>query len=263
MPRKVRGRPVAFGAAQLRALDKFLRGEYLMSLSGDPFAILEGEPFWEGGNAYFDASAFHLAFTSKTNCAVSAWQTTNALTQIGVGSVQRRFEDGKRMRIRTAPIPDGAECGTSPQIIADYWNERGPYWVGSTTGEDFLEFKREYALHGRSRAAMRFLEGVFAEYPKDKGSRLLKVLDSWDADGMVAEFNTALEVEPHAGGFKVQYRLDTAFGVNLVHGFFKWSEHSLIDYDAELQAEAAGLLEHTPDSTPEGAKRAVPLAVMV
>ena len=35
MPRKLRGRPVSYGPAQLRALDTFLRGEYLMHLSGD------------------------------------------------------------------------------------------------------------------------------------------------------------------------------------------------------------------------------------
>ena len=40
MPRKVRGRPVTFGPAQLRALDTFLREQYLQDLSGDDIHLL-------------------------------------------------------------------------------------------------------------------------------------------------------------------------------------------------------------------------------
>ena len=247
MPRKVRGRPVAYGPAQLRSLDKFLRTEYLMSLSGDPSALLEGQPFWEDGNAYFDPDDFHLAVLDKTDFRVSSWQTASALTKIGIRSVQRRFENGTRRRIRTVPIPKGADCQTSPQAIADYWTNLGPSWVGSIVGEDFIEFKREYKLHGASREAMRFVRGVFAQYPEDKGKRLLEALNSWDAERVLAEYDKALEVTPHEDGYKVQYRLPTDSGVLVLHGWFTWSEHRGHDFMAQPLPDVAGLLGYTPE----------------
>ena len=249
MPRKVRGRPVAYGPAQLRALDVFLREDYLMNLSGDPAMLLEGEPFWEDGNAYFDPDDFHIAVLDKTDFKVSGWQTANALTKIGIRSVQRRFENGVRRRIRVVPIPKGAECQTSPQAMADYWTERGPSWVGSDTGEDYLAFKNEYKLHGPSRAAYRFVRGVFGDYPEDKGKRLLEALNSWDAEGVMAEFDNTLEVTPHEGGYRVQHRYETESGYLVLHGWFKWSEHMASDYMAQPLPEVAGLLGNTPDST--------------
>ena len=249
MPRKVRGRPLSYGPAQLRALDKFLREEYLMELSGDPSSLLDGEPFWEAGNAYFDPDDFHLAVLDKTDYKVSSWQTANALTKIGIRSVQRRFENGTRRRIRTVPIPKGAECQESPQAIADYWTKLGPGWVGSTIGEDFLAFKNEYKLHGASREAFRFVRGVFGAYPEDKGQRLLEALNSWDAERVMAEYDKALEVTPHEGGYTVQYRLPTDSGVLILQGWFKWSEHAIDDMMAQPQAEVAGLLGYTPDNT--------------
>ena len=133
MPRKVRGRPVTYGPAQLRALDKFLREDYLMHLSGDPAILLDGEPFWEDGNAYFDIESFHIAVLDKTDLRVSARQTASALTQIGVRSVQRRFENGTRRRIHTVPIPKGVRCVESPQAMADYWAKR-PNFIGPVLG---------------------------------------------------------------------------------------------------------------------------------
>ena len=249
MPRKQRGRPVAYGAAQLRALDKFLREDYLMELSGNPEMLLAGEPFWEDGNAYFDPDDFHIAVLDKTDFKVSGWQTASALTKIGIRSVQRRFENGVRRRIRVVPIPKGAECQASPQAVADYWTERGSNWVGSAVGEAFLAFKNEYKLHGASREAYRFVRGVFGDYPEDKGKRLLEALNSWDAEGVMAEYDKTLEVTPHEDGYKVQYRYETDSGHLVLNGWFKWSEHAISDMMAQPLPDVAGLLGNTRDST--------------
>ena len=229
MPRKVRGRPVAYGAAQLRALEKFMRDEYLMHLSGDPLALLEGEPFHEDGRAYFDPDDFHMAILDKTGFSVSPWQTSNALTKIGVRSVRRRFENGVQRRVKEVPIPKGARCELSPQDTADYWTDRGSGWVGSWVGEEYLTFKREYERHGLCDAVTQFVRGVFADYPENKGARLLEALMSHDADSVVVEYEKALEVSPHADGYRVQYRMQTPSGADVLHDWFAWSEHAIED----------------------------------
>ena len=138
MPRKVRGRPVSYGPAQLRALDTFLRGEYLMHLSGDSSALLEGEPFHEAGRAYFDPDDFHIAVLEKFDFMVSPWQTSNALTKLGVRSVRRRFENGVQRRIREVPIPKGAECMSSRRKSHGRLLGKAANFIGWwTIGEEF------------------------------------------------------------------------------------------------------------------------------
>ena len=254
MPRKVRGRPVSYGAAQLRALDTFLRGEYLMHLSGDSSALLEGEPFHEAGRAYFDPDDFHIAVLEKFDFMVSPWQTSNALTKLGVRSVRRRFENGVQRRIREVPIPKGAECMSSPQEMADYWAKR-PHYIGSTIGEEYLAFQREYDLHGASRAAIRFVRGVFAQYPEDWGrDRLLEALDSWDTKEVVSAFHEALEIVPCMDGYSRTYRVGAIEGVAAEFGLtyscnhFKWFEHEIADSMLQITHEVVPLIEHTSDS---------------
>ena len=159
MQKDLHGRAITYGPSRLKALDKFLRETFLISLSGDPRVLLDGEPFWEGRYAYFDVESLHFAFTEKTNTLLSAEQTGRALTRLGVRSVQRRFEEGKRIRVRMVPIPEGAESGTPPQVMADYWNQRGDNWVGSTTGQAYITFKQQFELHGVTRAATPICAG--------------------------------------------------------------------------------------------------------
>ena len=105
------------------------------------------KPFWEDGCAYFDADDLHVSFIEKTGYLVSGWQTANALTRLGVRSVQRRLGGGSRRRIRVLPIPPDAICEDrlpTDAEMAGYWAERGENWVGPFVGEEFANHKREY-----------------------------------------------------------------------------------------------------------------------
>ena len=113
MPRKIRGRPVAYGPAQLRALDKHFCARNILTFgfratrtSCQMKVIRSGKD----GTLISTWSNFHMAVLDETDFRVSAKQTASALTQIGVRSVQRRFEDGSRRRIYKAPLPEGAWC---------------------------------------------------------------------------------------------------------------------------------------------------------
>ena len=118
MPRKVRGRPVSYGPAQLRALDTFLRDDYLGVLAGDPDELLtDGEPFHENGKAFFDVDHLHVEFLKVHNYKVTARQTSLAMAEIGVHRVQRRFENGTRLRVCTLPVPEGSACWPSPKRL--------------------------------------------------------------------------------------------------------------------------------------------------
>ena len=253
MPRKLRGRPVSYGPAQLRALDTFLRGEYLMHLSGDSSALLEGEPFHEAGRAYFDPDDFHIAILDKFDYRVSPWQTSNALTKLGVRSVQRRFENGVRRRIKETPIPKGAECAkiTPENVYHD------PPWVSVSRGEEFLEFQRQFGLHGVCRATKRFVRDAIIGYPEPEWGRdrLLEVLDnSWDSDDLVASFHETLVVKPYPGigGYAVQFRCTVFEYEHLptaLYPWFKWFYHEADDFDARgFLPKVLKLIEHTSDS---------------
>ena len=172
MPRKIRGRPVAYGPAQLRALDKFLREYYLNDLSGNDVELLEdGWPFHENGAAFFNADHCHVEFLKAHNYKVTARQTSLAMAEIGVHSIQRRFGNGTRLRIYTTAIPEGACCHTSDETDAERARLRRPGWHGDWVGEPWVQAQREYGLHGVSRATVRFVKADFETYDENHRAR--------------------------------------------------------------------------------------------
>ena len=118
--------------------------------------------------------------------------------------------------------------------------------------KDFLEFKRLFDLHGASRAAIRFVRGVFETYQDDKGARLLEALDSWDTDSVVSAFNDALIIKPCEEGYSLQYSipmvLESGDIVNSSRSRFEWGEHAMEGAMLQITHEVVPLIEHTPAS---------------
>ena len=259
MPRKVRGRPVSYGPAQLRALDAFLRGEYLNRyLSGDADDLPSGgHPFWEGKHVFFDPEDFHIDVLEKMDYRVSARQTALALTQIGVRSVQRRFEDGSRRRIYKVPLPADADCMPSAETVAEDARLRRPGWRGDWVGEPWVEAQREYGLHGVSRATVRFVKADFETYDENNRARAVLALFN-DEKAVVDEYFDQLKVEhfPDLGGYKVNFwrmcfHSLSDFKQISPHAYFEHINDSLFDAALhEAPDKAKYLLEYYPDGTP-------------
>ena len=71
--------------------------------------------------------------------------------------------------------------------------KRGYGWVGSSIGEAFIEFQREYSLHGASRAAFRFVRGVFAWYSAGQWAAIVgSRWTSWDDKSLMKSFYESL-----------------------------------------------------------------------
>ena len=207
MPRKVRGRPVAYGPAQLRALDTFMREYYLTDLSGNDTDLLkDGWPFHENGKAFFNADHLHVEFFKAHNYKVTARQTALAMAEIGVHSIQRRFGDGARLRIYTVPIPEGAYCEPSDKERAEYDRLRRPGWHGEWVGEPWVQAEKEYSLHGVSRATVRFVKADFETYDENNRARAVLALFN-NEKAVVDEYFDQLRVEhfPDLGGYKVNF----------------------------------------------------------
>ena len=258
MPRKVRGRPVTFGPAQLRALDTFLREQYLQDLSGDDIHLLsDGRAFHEEGTAFFDADHLHVEFLKTHRYKVSARQLTLALSEIGVHSVQRRFGNGTRRRVHTVPVPEGTYCCSSAKEDADYWRLRSPGWVGPVEAEPWIAAREQYDLHGVTRAAVRFVRANIEQYPEPERARAVQALAN-DKPQCVEEFFDQLKVEHFSdlGGYKVNFwrplchsksEMDQAFP----YDYYETFSDSLFDASLfEAPDKVKYLLTYSPDATP-------------
>lgn len=266
MPRKVRGRPVAYGPAQLRTLDKFLREDYLMHLLGDPDVLLKyGYPFHQEGNAFFDVDHLHVEFLKAHNYKVTARQTALAMAEIGVHRVQRRFENGTRMRCNTVPIPEGADCGRTSAEFAKNARMRADGWKDAIEAEPWIIGVEQFQLHGVCRRAIRFVKADFEKYPEAPGTRALAALFN-DERYVVEEYFEQLRVEPS------EPDLDCSFGANgplcfkknfwrgsfhskgdptkiYPHPYYEYLHDSIFDADLfEAPDKAKYLLEYFPDS---------------
>ena len=259
MPRKVRGRPVAYGPAQLRALDAFLREDYLMDLSGNSDNLLTaGEAFHEKGTAFFDVDHLHVEFLKAHNYKVTARQTSLAMAEIGVHSVQRRFENGTRRRCNTLPVPEGARCNSSPEEDAEYARLRQPGWMGEVAAEPWVQARREYELHRVSRAAVRFVKADFETYSENNRARAMQAIIN-DERWIVEEYFEQLRVQPFPDldGYKVNfwrvcYHSKSDFKQISPYSYFETINDSLFDaalYEAPNKAHF--VLEYSPDGTPE------------
>ena len=271
MPRKVRGRPVAYGDAQLRALDKFLR-EYLMNLSGDPDVLLtDGQPFHENGEAFFSSDDLHIEFVKAHNYKVTARQTALAMAEIGVHSIQRRFENGTRLRIYTTAIPEDANCMTSSEDMAEFWRERQPGWHGDVAAEPWVQAVKQFGLHGVTRAAIRFVKANFETYSAAKGGRAVLALFN-DEKAVVEEFFEQLRVEPFPDlrGYKINfwrynYHPKSDYRSKSPSDYYEYHMDSI--FDADLNAahnKPQFMLEYFPDSnggTPEARLKLVKQSV--
>ena len=280
MPRKIANRPVSYGDDKLRALDAFLR-EYLMDLSGNPDVLLtNGWPFHEKGTAFFSVDHLHIEFIKTNDYKVTARQTTLAMAQIGVHSVQRRFENGTRLRCCTTAIPEGASCGRTPEEFAENDRLRATGWRDAVEAEPWVNAARQFELHGVNRAAIRFVKADFKRYPEPKSERALLALFN-DEQAVVEEYFEQLRVEPD------DPNLDCSFGANgplcFKKNFWRMNFHSKGDetqiyahdhyeylhdsiFDAglfEAPDKAQFLLEYFPDSnggTPAARQKLVQLS---
>ena len=257
MPRKVRGRPAAYGDAQLRALDTFLR-EYLMDLSGNSDVLLtDGEPFHENGTAFFDVDHLHVEFLKAHNYKVTARQTSLAMAEIGVHRVQRRFENGTRLRTCTLPVPKGAYCSSSPEEDAEYRRLRRPGWHGEVAAEPWVQAQREYELHAVSREAIRFVKADFETYDENNRARAVQALFN-DERPIVREYFEQLRVEhfPDLGGYKVNFWRPCFHSLSdfkqiSPYTYFETINDSIFDAALhEAPDKAKYLLDYYPDGTP-------------
>ena len=251
---KQAGRPRSFKQKELRKLDEFLRTNYLQHLSGNLEDLATGDPIWERGKAYFDPEHFHIEFIETTDMLVSQWQTTNALTQLGVRSVQRRLPGGFTRRLRVVPIPDGATCEkrhSTPAETAEYLALMPGYAVGSQIGEGYVKAKREYELHGLSRRARRFVSDVVEEYDDERRGLCRDILASWHEDEFVKGFYDDLRIEPiedgdYAGMFKVYFdQTDKGF-FTTSSAYYEWPEHVMRRSELSHPALIEKLYHHKP-----------------
>ena len=258
MPRKVRGRPVSYGPAQLRALDTFLRENYLMMLSGNDTDLLkDGWPFHENGKAFFNVDHLHVEFLKASNYKITARQTSFAMAEIGVHSIQRRFGDGARMRIYSVAIPEGAYCEPSDKERAEYNRLRRPGWHGEWVGEPWVKAIREYELHGVSRATVRFVKADFETYDESNRVRALQAIFN-DERPIVREYFEQLRVEHFLdlGGYKVNFWRPCFHSLSdfkqiSPYTYFETINDSIFDAALhEAPDKAKYLLDYYPDGTP-------------
>ena len=268
MPRKVRGRPVAYGDAQLRALDTFLREEYLVELSGNDVDLLtDGAPFHENGTAFFDVDHLHVEFLKAHNYKVTARQTSLAMAEIGVHRVQRRFENGTRLRCCTLPVPEGARCNISDAEIAKYHRLRAPGWHGEDLGEPWVNAVKQFELHGKTRSSIRFVKENFEGYDEPKRARALMALHD-NEEFVIKEYFEQLRVEhfPDLGGYKinfwrVSYHPKSDMKSIFPNDYYEYLHDSV--FDADLNSafnKPQFVLEYFPDSnggTPEARAKLV------
>ena len=166
------GRPAGYGAKEKRKLHKFLFKRFLAVLSDNPDLITEGRPVAEDDNAYFDADALHIAFIDHTGFAhLSAWQTSNALTQLGIKTVRRRFGGGERRVVRVLPMPKGSVV-SQKGAVDRYLDNMPKFALGAVAAERHIKAKTEFKKHGLSRRAKRMFYELIAEYPIDEREQL-------------------------------------------------------------------------------------------
>ena len=242
----------------MRALDKFLREDYLTDLSGTDVELLEdGWPFHEGGKAFFNADHLHVEFFKAHNYKVTARQTALAMAEIGVHSIQRRFGNGARLRIHTTAIPEGARCHASDEVMAEHWKLRRPGWHAGAAAEPWVQAQREYELHAVSREAVRFVKADFETYSENNRARAVLALFN-DERAVVGEYFDQLRVQhfPDLGGYKVNFwrmcfHSKSDFKQINPYNFFETINDSLFDaalYEAPNKAQF--MLEYYPDGTP-------------
>ena len=166
------GRPAGYGAKEKRKLHKFLFKRFLAVLSDEPDLLAEGHPVAEDDTVFFDADALHIAFIDHTGFAhLSAWQTSNALTQIGVKTIRRRFGGGERRVVRVLPMPK--ESVISEKGAVDRYLERMPkFALGAGAAELHIKAKEEFRRHGLSRRAKRLFYQIVAKYSTEERAQL-------------------------------------------------------------------------------------------
>ena len=206
-----------------------------MELSADEQAIHDGEPFWEGSKAYFDVEDLHIAFMEDSGLDLSQWQTSNALTQLGIRSVQRRLKQGQRRRLRVVAIPKAANCN-EPEFVyteedrAAYFLHMPAFAIGGQVGQPYMDAKKEYESHGLSRRARRFVHAEVAKYPLKRKVHAMALLDSWDADEYIQEYYEALRVEQvkeegYESMITVWFESEDAFGFDIQCRYFENKMH--------------------------------------
>ena len=177
---KQTGRPSGYGDKEKRKLYKHLRKRFLKVLHDDPAMVEQGKPCWEGNLAYFDADALHISFIDHYGYAhLSGWQTSNALTQLGIKSLRRRFGGGERRRVRVLPIPEGSVCSDAARLKAEtekWLYEMPKFALGPHAAEIYRRVQHEYKQHGMSRRTERLFLAIIEGYPDEEREQLQAAL---------------------------------------------------------------------------------------